>query len=107
MARERVHERHRLGDVVGDVVTHYDVRDRSIGALISGQGSRTVKANEALTFRARQGQTLAIVGESGCGKSTFAKVLMGLETASEESTSIRMWIVRPPNSSLTTRLSQT
>jgi peptide/nickel transport system ATP-binding protein len=28
---------------------------------------------------------LAIVGESGCGKSTFAKVLMGLETASSGS----------------------
>jgi peptide/nickel transport system ATP-binding protein len=28
---------------------------------------------------------LAIVGESGCGKSTFAKVLMGLETATEGS----------------------
>ena len=26
---------------------------------------------------------MAIVGESGCGKSTFAKVLMGLETATE------------------------
>jgi peptide/nickel transport system ATP-binding protein len=39
-----------------------------------------VKANESLTFDAREGETLAIVGESGCGKSTFAKVLMGLET---------------------------
>ena len=27
--------------------------------------------------------TLAIVGESGCGKSTFAKVLTGLEKATE------------------------
>ena len=26
---------------------------------------------------------MAIVGESGCGKSTFAKVMMGLETATE------------------------
>ena len=31
----------------------------------------------------REGETLAIVGESGCGKSTFAKVLMGLETATD------------------------
>ena len=57
------------------------MHDRSIGALISGTGTRYVKANEALDFTARRGETVAIVGESGCGKSTFAKVLMGLETA--------------------------
>jgi len=32
---------------------------------------------------AHSAETVAIVGESGCGKSTFAKVLMGLETATE------------------------
>ena len=46
-----------------------------------GGSARVVKANEALDFEAREGETLAIVGESGCGKSTFAKVLLGLETA--------------------------
>jgi peptide/nickel transport system ATP-binding protein len=42
---------------------------------------RYVKANEKLDFEAREAETVAIVGESGCGKSTFAKVLMGLEEA--------------------------
>ena len=49
--------------------------------LFGGGARRVVKANETLSFEARAGETLAIVGESGCGKSTFAKVLMGLETA--------------------------
>ena len=44
---------------------------------------RYVKANEALSFDAKRAETVAIVGESGCGKSTFAKVLMGLEAATD------------------------
>ena len=60
---------------------YYTVRDRSLRAFVSGQTVRYVKANEALSFDAREGETVAIVGESGCGKSTVARVLMGLETA--------------------------
>jgi len=62
---------------------YYEVRDTSIGALISGTGVKYVKANETISFSARRGETVGIVGESDCGKSTFAKVLMGLETATD------------------------
>jgi peptide/nickel transport system ATP-binding protein len=44
-----------------------------------------VIANDRLTFGARRGETVAIVGESGCGKSTFARVLMGLTQATSGS----------------------
>ncbi len=62
---------------------YYEVRDNSLSAMISGKRVRYVKANEKIDFDARACQTVAIVGESGCGKSTFAKVLMGLETATD------------------------
>ncbi len=47
-----------------------------------------VRANQNLTFDARKAETVAIVGESGCGKSTFAKILMGLEGATSGSVSL-------------------
>jgi oligopeptide/dipeptide ABC transporter ATP-binding protein len=38
-----------------------------------------VKAVDDISFSIRQGQTLALVGESGCGKTTTAKVILRLE----------------------------
>ncbi len=63
-----------------DLRKYYEV---SSSSLFKGGETRVVKANESLTFEARESETLSIVGESGCGKSTFAKVLMGLETATD------------------------
>ncbi len=74
------------GDVVlsiDNMKKYYELTDNSIAAMISGKRVRYVKANESISFDARSCETVAIVGESGCGKSTFAKVLMGLETATD------------------------
>ncbi len=79
---EAIRERAEAGDIVlhvDEMQKYYPVDDRSLKALLTGRTRRWVKANESLNFRARHSETVAIVGESGCGKSTFAKVLMGLE----------------------------
>ena len=38
-----------------------------------------VKAVDGVSFQICQGETLGLVGESGCGKSTIGRQLVGLE----------------------------
>ena len=78
-----VKQKAEIGKVVlkmDNLKKYYEV---AANALFGGGATKVVRANETLSFEARESETLAIVGESGCGKSTFAKVLMGLETATE------------------------
>ncbi len=54
------------------------------GLLIS-RVTGWIKAVDGVSFELREGETLGIVGESGCGKSTTAKMLLMLERPTEGS----------------------
>jgi peptide/nickel transport system ATP-binding protein len=50
-----------------------------------------VRALTNIELEAQGGRTLAIVGESGCGKSSLAKVLMGIELATQGKVTLVDW----------------
>ena len=53
-----------------------------------GRKAAPVQALGGIDLSVDRGETLAVVGESGCGKSTFARILSGLEVASAGSVTL-------------------
>lgn len=72
----------RIGDKpllnVEGLTTYFDIT----GGFLSTVTAR-VHAVEDISFSIRPGETLAMVGESGCGKSTTGRTLIGLEPATK------------------------
>lgn len=50
----------------------------AVGKRLLGAPKGVVRAVNPVTLDVKKGETLGIVGESGCGKSTFARLLVGL-----------------------------
>src|SRR5687768_2727233 len=60
--------------VVEDLKKHFPI---TRGIIFQKQVA-SVKAVDGVTFSIRPGETLGVVGESGCGKSTMARCVMRL-----------------------------
>ena len=66
-----------LLSIVG-LVRHFDVSPPLLDRLLERRGRRVLKAVDGVDFSIGRGETFGLVGESGCGKSTVARVIVGL-----------------------------
>ena len=56
----------------------FDVSDPWLTRVLNHSAKATLTAVEDVSFEIYRGEILSLVGESGCGKSTTAKLLCGL-----------------------------
>jgi peptide/nickel transport system ATP-binding protein len=73
---------------LNDVRRLFDVSAPWLARILSGTGPRTLKAVDGVTLEIARGETFALVGESGCGKSTVARLVVGLYEPSSGSIEI-------------------
>jgi len=61
-----------------DLAMQFDVSAPWLNRVIERKPRTLLHAVDGVSFDIERGQTLALVGESGCGKSTVARLLVGL-----------------------------
>jgi peptide/nickel transport system ATP-binding protein len=63
---------------VHGVARYFDVSRPWLNRLVERAPRQLLKAVDDVSFQIRRGETFALVGESGCGKSTVARLIVGL-----------------------------
>ena len=64
--------------VAHDLAKTFDVSAPWLNRVLEGKPRQLLNAVDGVSFEIERGTTLALVGESGCGKSTVARLLVGL-----------------------------
>jgi oligopeptide/dipeptide ABC transporter ATP-binding protein len=64
--------------IVENLVKHFPLNSSLLDLLLRREPD-VVRAVDGVSFSLARGEVLAIVGESGCGKTTIARTLIGLE----------------------------
>jgi peptide/nickel transport system ATP-binding protein len=67
---------------VRDLAKHFDVSKSWLTRLVENQRRQVLKAVDGISFDIYKGETFSLVGESGCGKSTVARLIVGLHDPS-------------------------
>ncbi len=63
---------------VQDLARYFDVSRPWLQRVLAGEKRRVLRAVDGVSFSIPKGTTLSLVGESGCGKSTVARLVVGL-----------------------------
>jgi peptide/nickel transport system ATP-binding protein len=61
-----------------ELARYFDVSRPWLQRLVAREPKRTLRAVDGVSFDIPKGSTLSLVGESGCGKSTVARLMVGL-----------------------------
>ena len=81
---------------------HFFITPGFLTRLLTRQRAQTVRAVDGVSLKIYPGQTVGLVGESGCGKTTFGRVLTRLYEPTEGQILFQGWDVhaqkRPPES---------
>jgi peptide/nickel transport system ATP-binding protein len=63
---------------IEDLVRYFTVSPPWLARLLEGRPRRVLRAVDGVSLAIGRGETFALVGESGCGKSTVARLIVGL-----------------------------
>jgi len=61
-----------------NIARYFDVSPPWLDRILERRGRVTLKAVDGIDLAIRKGETVGLVGESGCGKSTVARLIVGL-----------------------------